>query len=864
MAGLPATLGPYQVLKPLGAGGMGEVFLAYDERLDRKVAIKRIRLDTNATPERRERFRREARVAAQLNHPAIVQIYEFITEGEASYIVMEYVEGTNLRRLLDDGPLPAAEVAALARDVAQGLAEAHRLGIVHRDLKSENILVTPEGRAKIADFGIAKRALASGPDEGSLTADGRVLGTFRTMSPEQARGEPVDFRSDLFSLGVLLYEALTGQSPFEADNELAMLGRIVRDRQVPVRSSRPEVSEELSFLVDHLLEKEPLARPRSAREVAEALTRQTAQSQAGSGTVVEPVLWTAPSRSVASLPAATAGRDPALTASGRRFGVRTWAVMALLAAAAIAAAWYSLRPARHPLYVAVTAPKVAGNGAAADTGLLAAGVRSSLVRTLVSLEAVSPRATDETAGALGSPVLVARAVAADEVVASRLDCRPEACRITLDRIRGRDGTLLWSETFEVPADDAYLAARAAAAHLLVGYAGRSGRRGFPTLDVSSQDFAELLRLRQRFEGRGEPSFDPLLDELAALRSRSPRFLDAYLLEAEVARYKFDATRHAEDLERALDLSRRARDLAPGDPEPLSTLFLVAVDGGRFEIASEALDALEKLTPGDVSVLERRAQLLNARGLSREAVEMMRAAVKLRPSWKRLYTLAFLQNQQGETAAARLSLGQLLARSPGNSDALSLLAQIELMNGDPQKAADLYQQIVRNKPGVTELGNLGLAYFLLGRYAEAAGVFERAARQVPGNPMIALNLADSYFLTGRKAEADDLYRRIVLLVEKDPSGPSNSQLLTVKGQALAHLGQGLPAVTAAQEAIRLAPDSSSVAYEASLIYAVLHEDNSAVGHAQRALRLGYEPRWFSFPWFAAVRARPEFRSSLPKP
>jgi serine/threonine protein kinase/tetratricopeptide (TPR) repeat protein len=863
LTGFPVTIGPYQMLKPLGAGGMGEVFLAYDERLDRKVAIKRIRLDTNATPERRERFRREARVAAQLNHPAIVQIYEFITEGEASYIVMEYVEGTNLRRLLDDGPLPAAEVAALARDIAQGLAEAHRQGIVHRDLKSENILVTPEGRAKIADFGIAKRALA-GPDEGSLTADGRVLGTYRTMSPEQARGEPVDFRSDLFSLGVLLYEALAGQSPFEADNELAMLSRIVRDRQVPVRSLKPEVPAGLSFLVDHLLEKDPLARPRSAREVAEALTGAVAASRSDdSPTLGEPLL---PYRGATAEPSAArrlTSSDSALAEAGARKRLTAALLVVLLLAILGAVAYLSLRSPAAPLYVAVLPPEVKG-GSPDDTGLLVSAVRSALVRALVSLKEVSPKATDEVAGASGSPVQVARAVAADEVVASRLDCRPQACRITLDRIRGRDGALLWSESFEVPADDLYLASRAAASRLLRGYPERSVRRGTPQLDVDSRDFSEYLHLRQRFESRQEPSLDPILDGLAAIRGRSPRFLDVYLTEAEVARYKFSATRHPEDLERALDLSRRARDLAPGDPQPLWALFLAALDGGRFEIAGETLDALEQLTPGDVAVLERRAQLLDARGLSREAVQKMQAAVNQRPSWKRLYKLAYFQNKQGETAAARLSLSQLLARSPGNSDGLSLLAQIELMNGDPQKAADLYRQIVRSKPGVTELGNLGLAYFLLGRYAEAAEVFERAARQVPGNPMVALNLADSYFLTGRKAEADEAYRRIVLLVEKDPSGASNPQLLTVKGQALAHLGQGLPAVTAAQEAIRLAPESSSVAYEASLIYAVLHEDNSAVGHAQRALRLGYEPRWFSFPWFAAVRARPEFQSSLPKP
>jgi len=383
------------------------------------------------------------------------------------------------------------------------------------------------------------------------------------------------------------------------------------------------------------------------------------------------------------------------------------------------------------------------------------------------------------------------------------------------------------------------------------------------MDAGSKDFTELLRLRRRFEARQEPSLDPILDGIAAIRSRSPRFLDAYLLEAEVARYKFSATRHTGDLDRALDLSRRARELAPGDPQPLFTLFSVALDGGRFETAQEALGALEQLTPGDVAVVERRAQLLNARGRSSEAVEMMRTAVSQRPSWKRLYKLAFLQNQQGQTAAARLTLGQLLARSPGNSDGLSLLAQIELMSGDAQRAADLYRQIVQGNPGVTELGNLGLAYFLLGRYAQAAEVFERAAGHVPGNPLVALNLADSYLLMGRKAEAAEVYRRIVRLVEEDPSAAANPQLLTVKGQALAHLGQGPDAVIAVQEALRIAPNSSSVAYEASLIYAVLQEDDSALVNAQRALRLGYEPRWFSFPWFASLRSRPEFQSSLPK-
>ena len=215
---------------------MGEVFLAHDERLDRHVAIKRIRPEAGTSPDQRERFRREARVAARLNHPAIVQIYDILQEGEVEHIVMEYVEGETLRSLSRE-PLDLPLALRLAREIADGLDSAHREGIVHRDLKSENVLVTRSGHAKIGDFGIAKQLLAG--NEPQLTQVNVVLGTYRAMSPEQARGEAVDHRSDLFSLGILFYEILAGRSPFEAENPLATLNRILFHTPTPVHTHRP-------------------------------------------------------------------------------------------------------------------------------------------------------------------------------------------------------------------------------------------------------------------------------------------------------------------------------------------------------------------------------------------------------------------------------------------------------------------------------------------------------------------------------------------------------------------------------------------------------------------------------------------------
>ncbi len=263
-------IGPYQLLQRIGVGGMGEVFLAYDSRLDRRVAIKRIRPGSEVTAASRERFRREARLAARLSHSAIVQVYDILEEEGNEYIVMEYVEGTTLRDQVRRGPMDVRAALELARELAAGLDTAHRQGIIHRDLKTENVLISAAGGAKILDFGIAKRLLDS-EEEGSLTAETSILGTCRSMSPEQARGEPLDPSTDLFALGVLLYEALTGISPFETESHLSTLSRVILYKQAPARKLNPAVPWQLSQLIDRLLEKTAERRPVSAAEVRREL-----------------------------------------------------------------------------------------------------------------------------------------------------------------------------------------------------------------------------------------------------------------------------------------------------------------------------------------------------------------------------------------------------------------------------------------------------------------------------------------------------------------------------------------------------------------------------------------------------------------
>jgi eukaryotic-like serine/threonine-protein kinase len=262
-------IGPYRLEKRLGAGGMGVVYRAYDERLDRWVAVKIIPPGKSRDPQRRERLRREAQASARLSHPAIIQVHDFVQTDEADGIVMELVDGESLTRLLWHGPLDLPRALQIARDITDALAEAHSKGIIHRDLKSENVIITPSGRAKILDFGIAKRLDRHDP---ALTTEGAVIGTYRAMAPEQAQGHEMDHRADLFALGTLFYEMFTGQSPFLGSTAADTLWRICCHQQAPARTVNPRMPEELSELIDQLLQKEPEQRPQNASEVAAILT----------------------------------------------------------------------------------------------------------------------------------------------------------------------------------------------------------------------------------------------------------------------------------------------------------------------------------------------------------------------------------------------------------------------------------------------------------------------------------------------------------------------------------------------------------------------------------------------------------------
>jgi serine/threonine protein kinase/Tol biopolymer transport system component len=300
-------LGPYEIVSPLGAGGMGEVYRARDSRLERDVAVKVLPASFSSDAERLRRFEQEARAVAALNHPNILAVYDIGTHEGSPYLVSELLEGETLRERLGGSALPARKVIDYAVQAAHGLAAAHEKGIVHRDLKPENLFITKDGRLKILDFGLAKLTNTEGvagsaslaPTSPSMTDPGIVLGTVGYMSPEQVRGKAADQRSDIFSLGAIIYEMLTGQRAFRRDSNIETLNAILKEEPPELSTSTVNISPALERAVNHCLEKSPEQRFQSASDLAfnlEAISGISTTSQAQKAIALGPSrkgLWLA-------------------------------------------------------------------------------------------------------------------------------------------------------------------------------------------------------------------------------------------------------------------------------------------------------------------------------------------------------------------------------------------------------------------------------------------------------------------------------------------------------------------------------------------------------------------------------------------
>ncbi|HXV59991.1 MAG TPA: protein kinase [Vicinamibacteria bacterium] len=780
----PSRLGHFEITEVLGVGGMGVVFRAQDLRLGRQVALKVLsrRLFTNEGA--RSLFFREARLAASLTHPNIAAIYEIDEESGTPFIAMELVPGVTLKESLLEGPLPVDRVLSIGCQVCDGLAAAHELGVVHRDVKSANIMLTPEGRAKILDFGLAKASMASrgakaseessppidltpvkplmpspGPSvsQREWTDTGLLFGTPSYMSPEQARGEAVDPRSDLFSLGVALYEASTGELPFQGRNDREVIEAVQLKEPIPLCESRAHLPPDFSRAVERCLAKDPGKRYASAAQLRDELARlQTRRS-------LRPWLpW---------------GR------LGERFRLAAVAVVVIAIAGLyltgtrlgdLAGRADDLRNVPIASVERIAVLPFESISSDEDESYLANAVPIELTARLGQLGALRVVPWSFMNGlARGSSMKlgdIAKATGADAVVEGAVQFSPPSkgsdrrLQVHAQMFDARTGTVLWSRSFERGLGDFFELqselARHIASQIRIGLARREER----LLAMSRQVAPEAMELYLRGrEASGLRTEESLIEAARFFRSAidaDPGFAEAYvgLAQADVLLCAyFGSVPSDEAYRRALEATARAIDLDPDLAEAwTSRAFARYAFALEWDEAEADFRRALELAPSSAEAHHWYADYLTAVGRHQEAIDHARQAEErspLTPIMSRDVAWAYFYARRYDDAIRQL--GRTLSQDPDFTPARTLLGRA-------------YVAVGRSEEGIEELRAAGEAYLamlaqaqaLSGRRAEAEQLLSEILARPTLSPVLPYEVAAVYAALGEPDEAIAWFRRAI--------------------------------------------------------------------------------------------------------
>jgi TolB-like protein/tetratricopeptide (TPR) repeat protein len=748
------TVGRYRIVRSIGRGGMGVIYLASDPRLDRRVALKLLPAHLNVDGNARRRFEEEARAASLLDHPNIATVYEVDETADGRlFIVMAYYDGETLRDRIARGALPITDAVTLAGQVADGLAAAHAAGLVHRDVKPGNVIVTRQGVAKLVDFGIARLAT----DE--ITKDAAMAGTVAYMSPEQTRGAPPHPSMDVWSLGVMLYEMLTGLRPFRGDRDAIVIFAIRNDLPSPIEQLRDGVPSELSEIVERCLRKDPAERYPDAGAVAAALRKLP---PAG----VEPS-----SADRAGALDARPGRAP------ERSGRRTWraavAVGAALAVIAAGTTWFTRhRSAGRP--TAITDSSIAvlpfADESRAGDDAFSAGLADELIAALGAVPGLRVAGRTSTV-ALYSSGLDAGAIAGRLGVATVLEgsVRRDTARMKISArlVQPRDHVVLWSDSYDVPMRDVFgvqeRIARAVVDALNVP--GLSPTResalvGRATSDPAAHD-SYLLGRWVRTGDTQQRLFNALAHFLEATK-RDPAFAEAYSATAEtyvnLANFGYvPATEGFENAERA---AQRALTLNPRLAEAHTSEGYVLTSRRDYAPAEREFRRALDLNPNLALGRHYYSLLLAMLGRTDEALEQNRRARELDP----LFTPAaadfgIVLCQRGDLAAAGVELSNALRLESKFGLTLYWLGAVRAAEGAYPEAERLLEEATRiapDYPGAS--GSLAYVYDRVGR-RDAADSIVATLRARATDDRGRVNLAFAYAALGKPDAAFALLQRI---------------------------------------------------------------------------------------------------------
>ena len=703
-------LGSYEILSPLGAGGMGEVYRARDPKLKRDVAIKVLPQSLATDPEALARFEREAVAVAALSHPNILSIFDFGTQDETAYAVMELLEGETLRGKLDAGPISQRQAVDYAQQVARGLSAAHERGIVHRDLKPENLLVSRDGHLKILDFGLAKRVEqvppgkeTSAPTASGHTQPGTVMGTMGYMSPEQVRGQPVDHRSDIFSFGAILYELLSGKRAFKRETAADTMSAIMKEEPAELSDSGRSVSLTLDHIVKHCLEKDRDNRFQTAKDIVFSLSEQF---------------------SPGSLSGPRAVAAPAAKERARRLWVAAAVVLGVVALAAAA-----VRLTRNTPIESLAVLPVASVSVDPNFEYLSDGITDALINSLSqlpNLRVMSRDAVSQYKGPDVSAQAAGRALKVQAVLKGKFVQHAQDLTITAELVDVRDNSHLWGGQFNRKLSDMQAVQEEIAGQIsskLRGQLTDEAKKG-QTKHYTEDPEAYQLYLKGRYfwEKRTEEPLKKSIEYFNQAIERDPSYALAYagLSAAYAVSTGYSVLAPREAIPKSRGAAERALEIDDGLGQAHATLgwSLWSYDWNYAAAEKEfkkaiALDRRDATAPFWYGVL------LMTVGRSDEAVAQLERARELAPLQAiiqafvaRAYLLARKYDRCIDEARKTPA-----TFAPGHSR----LGEAYAAKGMPVEAAAEYQRAAdllgRNPQGLWYLG-----------MAQALGENKAAARQ----------------------------------------------------------------------------------------------------------------------------------------
>ena len=826
-------VGPYEIVASIGAGGMGEVYRARDPKLDREIALKVLAAELSSSNEHLRRFEQEARAASALNHPNIVSIYDVGRDDTHAYIAMELVEGKDLRELTAHGPMPIKQLVRTAAKLADGLAAAHERGIVHRDLKPENVIVSNEGFVKILDFGLAKLIRTIGQDETTMpqTMPGAVFGTVGYMSPEQARGRPMDFRSDQFSIGVILYELLSGQRPFEEPSPAETMAAIIRNDPKPLRDIRADVPRDLDRIIMRCLEKDPRDRYASTRDLARDL--REVRDMIATPSIAERT---------------STARPRFMTRPRRRAGAFIAIVLAVLTIilatrSARRAATTSSAPQSNVKSIGVLPFRdLSGTS---EGQHFADGIAETISVRLAQSNAI--RVAPITANGSTPSFLqeIAKRTDVDRLLRGAVQRAGDQVRVTYAIVDPATNEEVGSNTLTANVAEIFQLEDDAADQILqtLRVAHGAARKVTPTgLTRAADQSAYLEAVGLLSTAKDVKSIDLAIEKLQSIL---PNARDSAVVNAQLARAllaKYSMTRQSNYVETATLYAERAVQFDAQSPEAQLALGNARLTTGK---ATEAIDAFNRaigLRPNYGDAYAALGQAQEMLGHAADAERAYQQTIALRPEWATGFTKygAFCATH-GRYADAEKYFRRVIELQPDSARGYANLGVALQWLGRYDEAFGAYQRALAIAPSAQSFSNLGTIDLLRGRYDEASRAYEQATVLSPNSYEIWMNLGDAYRLAERKPDAAKAYERAIAGARAALTVNAKDALARATiASCLAKTGRHDDAANEIRAALTIDPTNAYVLYDASVVAQMKGDVNAALDWLRQAIQYGLSP------------------------